>query len=431
MTAVARRLGPLGRGTVWITASFAVRLALQAMYFVVVARMLGAAGFGAFAGVAAAVGLVAPFVGLGGGNLLVRDMARSTAHFGTRWGETLIRSMATALGLALLAVAAAATVLPPAFPVLLLAMVALADLVFTRLVDQSAQAFQGARDMRRVAWLQVLPMALRFLATLPMLAGLAPPTPAAWSWLYFGSAVVAGTIAVGMVNARLGQPTLRGARPFRELREGGHFALSHAAHNVHNDADKAILAALTAPAIVGVYTAAYRVVDVSFAPIRALQLTAYSEFFRRGMSGLRGTLVYARKLMVPAAAYAVGILALLYAAAPLVPLLFGTGFADAAGIVRWLAVLPLLRAVQLIAADTLTGAGYQDWRSVVQFAVAGGNVALNLALIPRYSWTGAVWATLISDLALALTLWAGVAIAAWRGDPRRSALSDVGARSLR
>jgi O-antigen/teichoic acid export membrane protein len=83
--------------------------------------------------------------------------------------------------------------------------------------------------------------------------------------------------------------------------------------------------------------------------------------------------------------------------APWVTYILGDEYQNAIATVRWLAPMPILGSIQLLLADTLTGAGFQKTRSAIQVTTALGNVGLNFWLIPLYSWKGAVWATLSSD----------------------------------
>jgi O-antigen/teichoic acid export membrane protein len=189
-----------------------------------------------------------------------------------------------------------------------------------------------------------------------------------------------------------------------ELREGTYFSISLSAQSVYNDIDKTMLSRLSTLATAGVYGAAYRIVDVSFAPISALLSASYARFFQHGTEGLPATLRLTRKLLPPAAAYAVVAGLTLVLAAPLVPLVLGARYALITPMLVWLAPLPLLRACHYFLADALTGAGYQRTRSAVQIVIAGANVLLNLWLIPAYSWQGAVWSSLGCDGALALGL---------------------------
>jgi O-antigen/teichoic acid export membrane protein len=98
----------------------------------------------------------------------------------------------------------------------------------------------------------------------------------------------------------------------------------------------------------------------------------------------------------------------LFVAAPIVPIVLGKDYARAVEALRWLALLPLFKSIHYFLADSLTGAGYQRIRTAGQIGVAVFNVALNLWLIPAYSWRGAAWSSLASDGALALTMYVAV-----------------------
>src|SRR6266436_7209570 len=73
------RKNRLARNTVWMSLGQGFRLVIQALYFVLIARSLGAANYGAFIGVVALVGIVYPFATLGSGNLLVKNVARDAS----------------------------------------------------------------------------------------------------------------------------------------------------------------------------------------------------------------------------------------------------------------------------------------------------------------------------------------------------------------
>jgi O-antigen/teichoic acid export membrane protein len=93
-----------------------------------------------------------------------------------------------------------------------------------------------------------------------------------------------------------------------------------------------------------------------------------------------------------------------------IPYILGIEYAETSRILLWLAPIPLLRSFSFLAADALTGAGYQGLRSVVQIGIALGNLGMNLLLIPKHGWLGAAWSSLISDGLLALVL-CGLSIA--------------------
>ena len=96
---------------------------------------------------------------------------------------------------------------------------------------------------------------------------------------------------------------------------------------------------------------------------------------------------------------------LLIVCAPIIPLILGADYANSVAAIRWLSPLCLIKAIHYFAADTLTGAGHQKLRSLVQVLVAIFNVGINFWLIPKYSWQGAAASSLMSDLLLLLSLW--------------------------
>jgi O-antigen/teichoic acid export membrane protein len=65
----------------------------------------------------------------------------------------------------------------------------------------------------------------------------------------------------------------------------------------------------------------------------------------------------------------------------------------------------VFRSLHLGAGDTLTGAGYQRYRTASQLSAAALNFGLNLWLIPAYSWHGAAWSSLVTDGSLAAGNW--------------------------
>lgn len=91
-------------------------------------------------------------------------------------------------------------------------------------------------------------------------------------------------------------------------------------------------------------------------------------------------------------------------------MILGDDFESSIIIVKWLSMIPLLKTLHYFAADTITGAGYQGIRSAIQILTAVISCALNFWMIPIYSWLGAVYSGIASNLILCLLLWGSVAI---------------------
>lgn len=404
---IARRLArdTLLQNTARMMVGQGARAAVQAVYFLLIARSLGAESYGAFVAVAAAVAIAAPFASCGTGNLLIRDVAREPQLFRSWWGKALTVTLLSGGVLIAVVVGAAEVLLPRSIATALVLCLAVSDLIFARLLDLAGQAYQAFERLQRTAQLQFAISPLRCLAAAGLALTIRHPTAEQWGVLYLATGAVTGIGAVWLVNRELGAPRFGDRRLHAELGHGLLFSVSLSAQGIYNDLDKTLLARLSRLDAAGIYGVAYRIVDLSFVPIRSLMYAAYAEFFRRGQGGVDGSLRLARRLVAYSACYGLATGVVLFAAAPNLSWFLGPGYAAATGALQWLAPLPLLRAIHSFGADALTGAGYQTRRTALQVFVVGLNVLLCLWLIPPYSWRGAAWASLASDGALAVTTW--------------------------
>lgn len=400
------RRSTLTWNTAWMLAGQATRTIIQAIYFILVAQALHPAGYGAFVAAMSMVMIAAPFASLGAGNVLVKNVARDPTALPVYWANALAIVAVSGAALLVLVLGAAHVFLPSTIPLALVLALGVAELLFARTAEICAQVFQAFQQLKWTAAIQLVLSICRLLSIAVLYLALRTPTPLQWSLGYLAATVVATAAAVIAVQLRHGRPRLAADRSRMELREGAYFSVSLSAQSIYNDLDKAMLSRLSTLATSGVYGAAYRIIDVSFAPVSALLAASYARFFQHGSDGLGGTLRLARRLLPLAVVYgAVAGLALILMA-PLVPWVLGERYAPIAPMIVWLAPLPLLRACHYFLADALTGAGYQRARSVVQIVVAAANILLCLWLIPIYAWQGAAAASLVCDGLLALGLLA-------------------------
>src|SRR5215467_7955384 len=128
----------MARNIVWMIMGQGLRLIIQALYFIEMARSLGVRNYGAFIGVVAFVGIVYPFGSLGSGNLLVKNVARNRAMFSAYWGRALAITLGFGSVLVVLVVALSRFVLPAEIPLSLVAMVALSDVIGLNLITQDS-----------------------------------------------------------------------------------------------------------------------------------------------------------------------------------------------------------------------------------------------------------------------------------------------------
>ncbi|MGH8403056.1 MAG: oligosaccharide flippase family protein, partial [Gammaproteobacteria bacterium] len=98
------KFGALARNTLWMSFGQGVRILVQLVYFVLIARILHSEGYGAFSGVVALVGVLVPFAGWGSGSLLIKNVARTPESFPVYWGRALVITAISATVLLALAI---------------------------------------------------------------------------------------------------------------------------------------------------------------------------------------------------------------------------------------------------------------------------------------------------------------------------------------
>lgn len=401
------RKSELSRDTLWMLLGHGAQLPIRAVYFILIARSLGAEGYGAFIGVTALVSILAPFASMGSGNILIKHVARDQSSFPGFWGRTIALTCCSGVLLSVFTALLSVFILPGSIPFLLVVNVAIADLIFLALLNVSAQAFQGFQRLSRTSFLLVLPNCTRLLALIVLIM-IKKPTPLDLGYVYLVSTGCACVVAVYLVTRELGRPRYSRRIFDGEIREGLYFSVALCSHSIFNDIDKTILTRLATLQAAGIYAAAYRLIDVAFIPVRSLISASYAKFFQSGEQGLRGTVGLVAKLLPIAALYGLAASLILFFSAPLLPLLFGREFAEATHALRWLALLPLLKVLHYFPANALTGAGFQGLRSSLLVATAIFNVTLNLWLVPEYSWRGSAWASLASDGIYGVVIWVAV-----------------------
>jgi O-antigen/teichoic acid export membrane protein len=398
----------LARNTIWMSIGQGARLIVQALYFTVIARSLGVANYGAFVGVVALVAILYPFGAAGRGNLLVKKVASDKSTFPKMWGAAIGVSMISGLLLISILMVVYHFALPASIPGRLVLLVGASDIIGLNIILIAGQAFQAFERLNWTATINVMISTSRLIGAVLLYSMHHSPTPLQWGYVYFGSTAIVTSAACWLVTKKLGTPQLNLPKTWLELREGLYFSISMSAQTIYNDIDKTMLARLGTLEATGIYGAAYRLIDVSFAPISALLTAAYPHFFRTGSQGIASSWEYAKPHLLRAAVYAILVCLGVLLCAGLVPYFLGLEYARTTEALRWLAPLPLLKALHYFLSDSLTGAGYQWLRSSIQTGVAVFNVLINFWLIPAYSWRGAAWASILSDGLLAASVYVAI-----------------------
>jgi O-antigen/teichoic acid export membrane protein len=402
---IMARSSTLAQNATWMFAGQGLSIVCQAIYFVLLARLLGSIEYGVYVAAVAMVSILSQYSSFGSPAVLLRYVSPSPKKFALYWGNALVTTVS--LGLVFVAVLAwAGPHVVHSCPRTMFLCVAIGDCICAQITMAAGRVFQAFEKLRVTAGLNLLTNLLRTLMAGTMLWSMHHAMARQWVVAALGVSVIAACTALALVTRFCGKPAFCQSLLQERLGEGFIFALSASTTNIYNDFDKAMLGHYGMNAANGIYTMAYRVVDVCMMPISSLHSAAFPRFFQRGATGIKGTSAYARRILKRTAPMGLLLGAIMFLAAPLVPRLVGSGFRESAGALRWLCLLPLFRSFQLSAGDALTGAGHQKFRLFSQAASASFNFGTNLYLVPHFGWQGAAWSSLATDGLLGILNWA-------------------------
>ena len=385
---------------------------------VVAARVLGATQFGAYSTAAAFAVVLSIIATLGMTPLLVREIARAPERApGLLAAAHAVKTASNVLMLALLLVLSRYVMGYPA-PVVLAALLLGVSYAVGAYTENLAAWFQAVERMH--VWTQA--SAINGVVAGGLGLGLVAGTR---SLTWFCVAPILGQLgALAWLAVRLPQEARQGGRialaeALRLARALAPFAAAFVALTVYYKVDVLLLARWRDAAEVGTYAAAYKLVDVVQALALVVAGAVYPRLSRAVAAGAgadpaeaaAGAAAAAADAPLPAAAARLSewmLLAVAPAAGlvfllrePLIAVVYGHDYAEAAAVLGWLAaVLPAL-ALNILAGYILGAAGLMRRVAGAYVLATAANVAANALLIPRYGAVGAGMAMLGSEVFLA------------------------------
>ena len=400
---------PLARDSAWSLVAVGGRAAASLVTFLILARTLGPAAFGRYAGILAFVTVLLPVTSAGAGHLVIQRVARNPAVLAEAWGNALVAG-AVGLGGILATVLVVSPIVLPEVTATLVLVFAAAEFLATSVVEVASQTYTALRRFAASAVVLVLYGLGRVLALLTLLSWQDRLTLPAVAMAYLAVSLLVGLGASAALMTRYTAPQLSLLGGVRAVRDGAKYMLSQVSERLHNDIDKTMLLRAGFAEANGFYSTGYRLVSYAFLPGTALIAASYPRFFTKGAGGVAATAAYARRLALPLGGYALLIGTGLMVGAGLADNLLGDAYGEVTNVIRALAALPLIQGLQVLAANALTGADAHGFRVRAVIAAALANIALNAVLIPRYTWEGAAMATYISEGALLIALLVGIGL---------------------
>lgn len=410
--------GRSARSSSWSLLGQAGSALLSMANFVLLARLVGPSDFGLVAGALGLVYTIGPFATLGADKLVVRDVASERKDPALALTTGLVTFLGGGVA-ATVMLAAVQWVLLPQVPLALLLSLAVAELIAAGAMLCCISLLLATGQARSAGVMMIFTNAAK-VAAVSLLLVTDGQGPTLWAAFYAAFATAAAVWSVFSVYRRIGAPRLVGYRFVDRARQGFPFSLNVVANQAQSDFDKVILVRAGFFEAAGLYGAAYRVINLAMLPIDAVMIGIYTRFFEVGSEGgIRATRSYAARLLRPLVVYAVAVAVAVALTAPLVPLILGEEYGGAVGLLALLAPLVLLRVVQYLPSEALTGAGHQTLRTKCIVVSSALNVVLCLALIPRYGLSAAVIVTYVTELLYAALVILAVRRASHRQQAER------------
>ena len=389
----------------WVFIAKLFNIFVQAAYFIIVARVLGPEKYGSFISITALASIAFPFVALGTEHVLIQKVAIKPRLFSIYWGNGLLVLLINGVLLSIICLLISSIFFAQKISLITITLILIADLICLGSIDYSIKALMSVYLVQKSSQLAVFTACFKLLAALSLATFFKNPSIEIWAILYSGSYIIISILALSAVNRLMAFPRPRFSYLIATIKQGFFFSIGTSAVNINANLDKTMLATIAGVQATGIYASAYRFIDVGNIPIISIFGASYTRFFKYGEFGLQSTLKFARKLLPLLVGYSIISIIGYHIFAPLIPYILGAEYQNAIATLLWLSPLPAIFAFRLLAADSLTGAGFQRSRSIIQIVSAILNISLNIWLIPIFSWKGAAWATLTSDTLQMIFLW--------------------------
>jgi O-antigen/teichoic acid export membrane protein len=373
-------------------------------FYIVMARKLGADGFGDYMFALSLVVLLTSLAGFGTDGLLTREVARDRDELHRLFWNSI--ALKAGLGVVMTGIALVVSILGDYSGAVNAAIVLLAGGTLLELLAKTVGAtFLAYDDLRPVAAGLILQRFTTAAAGIgALLAGAGIVVVAA---IYLAGAV----LGLGYASQALYRYEIRPRREISLRRarqvaaQAVPFGLMLIFSTIIFRIDATMLALYKGPEAVGLYSAAYRALESMLFLPYAIENALFPTFARLGratqpalVSVYEGGLKAIVVLTAP-----IGVAFLLFGG-PILELLYGEEYGAAEQAIHWLGGAAVLYGISFLSVAILAA---QRQTRVLAWTVGGVmllNIVLNLIVIPRFSLTGAAAVTTITEAVQALAL---------------------------
>lgn len=405
---MASTFGGLARTTGNVLVWNAARLVFQLGWAVLLARTLGAEGYGVFSGVAGLAIALSGLAGVGLGLRMYQDAATDPAVFETRWAQARL-ALAWSGGLlaaAFIAGSMAWGPLPGASVPLLLA-VAVSELILAPVITLLAFGYAAHGRMVASAMVPALLSLARMLAACAFL--LAPEGSGLATYALLHAIATAAAVALSAWRFRRHFP-VRGASAAIDAKDvvtGLGFTSIWVSGTAFASLDKTAALHWGGAETAGTYTASYRFASLLALPVDALLMSALPRLFKAGVDRARGSAIIGR-LFLASMGYGLCAGVMLWCLAPALPWILGPAFLGAVAATRVLAWFLPVFCLRSLGANILLAFHQKAWRFSAEITGLLLLLVLMSAWVPGGGAVAAAQALLAAEVFLLVAVWARV-----------------------
>jgi O-antigen/teichoic acid export membrane protein len=385
----------------------------QFVWFIILARRLGAEGFGQLMIILAVTALAGSMCGVGSCDAMVRRVARNHNDYRLMLGHGLILIGVTGTALVTACAAALCLFMPadadPTINLAIMAVYSFTYVLLATLVWSAELVFIGRGEFGAANFINCGFSAIRMATAIVACLGFGVSSVGGWAVWNCGAHLISALACAWMLKP-LGAPVWRVER--RELWLGFQYSTPVLVNTLCANTDRIILGAAAPVLAVGNYAMASRMAQISQLVVHSLNRIMYPTFATKIGEGMRGMVRMGLKYVV-----AVGLLSFatamgVYIVAPVMPWLLGETYRNVVHDLRVLCWLVVPMAVVTVPFDLFGAADRHGTRAKVYNTVSLVGVAATAGIVWRFGVQGAFVAAYGVQIALAISLWAALLAAA-------------------
>lgn len=385
--------------------SFAA-LGLQFLTFIITARALGVEQFGIYTGILAIAAIGAELVGLGGADILVRAVSRNKKRFPEYFGNMLLYMAVTLPLVTMAAVYFAIEVMHIRLMTTVVLFAILMEILIARISASVELVMVAHGHTVKAGYIRMLTVIVRLSAILIFSIFYNSHELNDWVLLVSVQSFLLSIFYVFLASRTYGMPVWVLFK--HEALDGLAFCVNQTARSSQTNLDRVVLSRFADNAMLGIYGAATRILQLGLFPIQVATRIIYPKFFIHGEKGMVHSHQFALKVAPVLALVGVFSGICVAIAAQFAPYVLGRDFDGITKVATWLALAMPFVALQYPAADALTGAGKQ-WLRARIYGVMVVFFACILLIGARFGGVnGLIFAFISGHMIFAAALWVSV-----------------------